>query len=106
MYTRRPLPLLWLFRVCVYALWVTQCGTTFQRFIDEYIWDLPFIYADIDDLLVASETIKQHEKHLQLIFTHLSQYDVIINPTKYQFEVPSLKILAAFNQQTWHPPNS
>ena len=52
---------------------------TFQHFIDEVIEGLPFVYAGIDDLLIASETIKEHEQHLQLPFTCLSQYGGIVN---------------------------
>ena len=70
------------FRLC-------NAAQTFQCFIDEVIWSLPFIYAYVDDLLIASETIKEHEHHLQLIFTRLSQYGIIINPAKCQFRVSS-----------------
>ena len=69
-----------------------NAAQTFQRFINEVIPGLPFIYADIDDLIV-SKTIKEHEQHLQLIFTRLLQYGVIINPAKCQFGVSSLQFL-------------
>jgi len=52
-------------------------------------------FAFIDDLLTASDTIKDHEQHLQLVLAWLSQCGIIINPAKCQFGVPSLKIL-------WH----
>ena len=68
-----------------------NAAQTFQRFIDEVIRGLPFVYADIDDLLIASETIREHEQ--LLVFTCLSQYGVIINPAKYQFGVSSLQFL-------------
>jgi len=77
---------------------------TFQCFIDEVIQGLPFLYAFIDDLLIASETIKEHEQHFQLVFTLLSQYGVIINPAKCQFEVPSLQFWGHFiNEHGIHP---
>ena len=66
---------------------------TFQCFIDEVIWGLSFVYACNDDLLIASEMIKEHEQQLQLMFACLSQYEVIINPAKCQFGVSSLQIL-------------
>ena len=36
-----------------------NAAQTFQRFIDEVIQGLPFVYAYIDDLLITSETIKE-----------------------------------------------
>ena len=65
-----------------------------------------FLHTQFGLRNTASDTIKEHEQHLQLVFAWLSQCGIIINPAKCQFEVPSLKILGAFNQQTWHPPNS
>ena len=65
-----------------------NAAQTFQQYIDEVIQGLPFGYAYIDDLLKASETIKEHEQHLQLIFTRLSQYGIII-PAKRQFGASS-----------------
>ena len=70
-----------------------NAAQTCQRFIDVVIRDLPFVYAYIDDLLKASETIKEHEQHLQLVLTRLLQYGVIINPAKCQFGVSSLQFL-------------
>ena len=62
-----------------------NAAQTFQRFIDEVLRGLPFVYAYIDDILVASETMEKHEQHLQILFTRLSRYGVIINPAKCQF---------------------
>ena len=37
-----------------------NAGQTFQRFIDEIIRGLPFVYEYIDDLLVASASEEEH----------------------------------------------
>ena len=58
-----------------------NAAQTFQRFIDQVLCGLHFSYAYIDDLLIAS-TSTEHKHHLQLVFQHLSNYDIIINPTK------------------------
>jgi len=63
---------------------------TFQCFVDEIIWGFPFVHAYIDDLLIDRETIKEHEQHLQLVFTRLSQFGIIINPAKCPFGVPTV----------------
>jgi len=53
---------------------------------------LAFI-SSIDDMLTFSEMIKKQAQHLQLVFTHLTQYGIIINLAKYHFGVPSLQFL-------------
>ena len=70
-----------------------NAAQTFQRFIDEVLRGLHFVYAYIDDLLVASDTAEEHEQHLEILFSRLSQYGVIINPIKCEFGVSSLTFL-------------
>ena len=70
-----------------------NAAQTFQRFIDEVTRGLPFVYAYLDDLLVASATETEHKEHLRLLLDRLTQYGVTINPNKCQFGVPSLTFL-------------
>jgi len=37
---------------------------TFQRFIDQVLFELPFCYTYINDLLIASATTDEHKEHL------------------------------------------
>ena len=64
-----------------------------QTFIDEVLRGLPFVHAYIDDLRIASETMEEHEQHLQILFARLSQFGVIINPAKCKFGTTSLTFL-------------
>ena len=66
---------------------------TFQRFIDQVLRGLPFCYAYIDDVLIASATPDEHKKHLRLTFNRLKEYGIIINPTKCVFGASSLHFL-------------
>ena len=66
---------------------------TFQRFIDEVLRGLDFVYAYIDDLLIASSSEAEHLQHLDILFNRLSQYGVIINPSKCVFGAASLDFL-------------
>ncbi|BHF82909.1 hypothetical protein SprV_0802604800 [Sparganum proliferum] len=66
---------------------------TFQRFIDRVLRGLPFVYAYIDDLLVASRNAEEHKEHLAFVFDHLGQFGVVINPSKCVLGVPSLDFL-------------
>nr|VZI38582.1 unnamed protein product [Spirometra erinaceieuropaei] len=70
-----------------------SAAQTFQRFIDRVLRGLPFVYAYIDDLLVASRNAEEHKEHLALVFDRLDQFGVVINPSKCVLGVPSLDFL-------------
>ena len=53
-----------------------NAASTFQRFIDEVVRGLNFIFAYVDDVLVASNTKENHVKHLSQLFERLSEYHV------------------------------
>nr|VZI24985.1 unnamed protein product [Spirometra erinaceieuropaei] len=50
---------------------------TFQRFIDQVLRGLDFVYAYIDDLLVASSDAAEREIHLRQLIGRLDSYGVI-----------------------------
>ncbi|BHF60779.1 hypothetical protein SprV_0100374500 [Sparganum proliferum] len=70
-----------------------NASQTFQRFVDRVFRGLPFVYAYIDDLLVASSTAEEHMEHLATVFDRLQQFGVVLNPSKCVFGVPSLEFL-------------
>ena len=57
-------------------------GQTFQRFIDFVTRGLDFVFVYLDDLLVTSRDHRTHKKHLQIWFTCLAEYGIIIGPEK------------------------
>nr|VZI44881.1 unnamed protein product [Spirometra erinaceieuropaei] len=66
---------------------------TFQRFVDRVLRGLPFVYAYIDDLLVAISTTEEHMEHLATVFDRLQQFGVVLNPSKCVLGGPSLEFL-------------
>jgi len=70
-----------------------NAAQTFQRFIDEVLHGLTQCYAYIDDILVASESEEEHEKHLKQLFTRLKEYSVRINPAKCILGKKKIKFL-------------
>nr|VZI40070.1 unnamed protein product [Spirometra erinaceieuropaei] len=66
---------------------------TFQRFIDQVLRGLDFVYAYIDDLPVASSDAAEHEIHLRQLFERLDSFGVVINAVECEFGVPSLIFL-------------
>nr|VZH94017.1 unnamed protein product [Spirometra erinaceieuropaei] len=53
---------------------------------DKVLRGLDFVYAYIDDLLVASTDAAEHEIHLRQLFERLDSYGVIINAAKSDSE--------------------
>ena len=70
-----------------------NAAETFQRFIDQVVRGLDFVYAYIDDLLIASTSVDEHHSHLQQLFARLQEYGVVINPAKSLFGASSLEFL-------------
>ena len=70
-----------------------NAAQTFQRFIDNVLRGLPFCYAYVDDLLIASTTPEEHLKHLRLVFERLNEHGIIINPHKCIFGASELDFL-------------
>ncbi|GFW59593.1 hypothetical protein TNCV_3222431 [Trichonephila clavipes] len=64
-----------------------NAAATFQRFIDEVLRNLPFVFAFVDDILVASSSPEEHLQHLQILFTRLQQYGLSLKPSKCIFGV-------------------
>ncbi|GFW42283.1 hypothetical protein TNCV_1207381 [Trichonephila clavipes] len=70
-----------------------NASSTFQRFIDEVTRDLPFVYAFVDDLLVASDNEPQHLEHLEILFSKLKEYGLCINVEKCRFGQSTIEFL-------------
>lgn len=70
-----------------------NAAQTFQRFIDVVTRGLTFVFAYVDNILVASTSPEEHLYHLQLLFERLRDYNLIINVDKCEFGVPSLDFL-------------
>ncbi|GFS56063.1 hypothetical protein TNCV_1650191 [Trichonephila clavipes] len=70
-----------------------NAASTFQCFFDEVLRGLNFVYAFIDDILVASSSVAEHIHHLRLLFQRLDQYGLSINRSKCTFGVPTLNFL-------------
>lgn len=70
-----------------------NAGQTFQRFMDEVVRGLDFCYPYVDDILVFSRDAAEHVQHLRALFQRLSQYGVVLNPSKCVFGVEEVTFL-------------
>lgn len=70
-----------------------NASATFQRFIDDVLRGLHFVYAFVDDILVASKTEEEHVEHLRILFNRLQEYGLSLKPSKCTFGVPTIAFL-------------
>ena len=65
----------------------------FQRFMDQALRGLSFVYTYIDDVLIASATPEEHLEHLHTVFERLTANGIVVNPNKCVFGVEELDFL-------------
>lgn len=70
-----------------------DAAQTFQRFVDQVLRGLPFCYAYIDDILVASGSAEDHAQHLRTLFARLADYGIVVNVSKCVFGKNELEFL-------------
>uniref|UniRef100_A0A5S6QS30 RNA-directed DNA polymerase n=1 Tax=Trichuris muris TaxID=70415 RepID=A0A5S6QS30_TRIMR len=66
---------------------------TFQGFMDEVTRGLNFSFVYLDDILVASESPKEHADQLDELFRRFVKYGIKINPAKCVFNASKLDFL-------------
>jgi hypothetical protein len=69
---------------------VTQ---TFQRSMDDILRELDFCFAYLDDILVFSHSLEEHEQHLRTRSNRLQQYGIQINSPKCVFRASEVTFL-------------
>lgn len=71
-----------------------NCCQTFQRFMNNTVLkDLDFVYCYLDDILVASLSEEEHDRHLEQLFKRLSEFGITINLEKCKFKESKLEFL-------------
>ncbi|OXU27637.1 hypothetical protein TSAR_004166 [Trichomalopsis sarcophagae] len=64
---------------------------TFQLYINRALGDLDFVYIYIDDILIASDSLEQHHKHLRAVFERLKKFHLRLNVDQRVFMVEELE---------------
>lgn len=70
-----------------------NAAQTFQRFINDVIKGLDFVFVYIDDILVASHDEEEHLNHLRVLFNRLSEYGLNVKASKCVLGAESLDFL-------------
>ncbi|GFX89472.1 hypothetical protein TNCV_483071 [Trichonephila clavipes] len=81
-----------LFEFNVMSFGLRNAPSTFQRFINEVLFGLEFVFPYLDDILVASET-EEHKTHLKLVFDRLQKHGLRVNISKSTLGVTHLEFL-------------
>jgi hypothetical protein len=68
--------------------------TTFQRFMDNDLRGLDFCFDYLDDILVFSRLLEEHERHLRALFNHLQTYGNLISPARCVFWASEVTFLS------------
>ena len=74
-----------LFEFIRMAFGLCGAGQTFQRMMDEVLVDLDFCFCYMDDILVASRNMEQHQQHLREVLTRLQKHGLVLNAEKCEW---------------------
>ncbi len=70
-----------------------NAAQSFQRLMDTVCHGLEFVYAYIDDVLVASKNKEAHTQHLRQLFQRFQEHGLVVNVAKCQFGRDTLDFL-------------
>ena len=79
---------------CPMPFGLQNAAQTFQLFIDDVCRDLDFVFIYLDDILIASSSLDEHLQHLYMLFQHLSNHGLVINPAKCEFSKSEVNFLS------------
>ncbi len=68
-------------------------GSYQQMMNSIFINEGDFILSYLDDTIIYSNSLEEHEKHLEIAFTKLKSAGIILNKAKCKFYQPKIKIL-------------
>ena len=60
---------------------------TFREFLDK------FLIVYLDDMLIFSDTLEEHRKHVRLVLGRLLEAELYLKPSKCQFHVQEVGFL-------------
>lgn len=70
-----------------------NAAQSMQRLVNAAVGNLPFVFAYVDDILIASRSLTEHEKHISAVLQRLRDYGLTINLAKCEFAKTELKFL-------------
>ena len=62
-----------------------NAGSTFQRLMDQILEGLDCVFVYLDDILIASNTLQEHQCDVREVLQRLRQAGLYYNPNKSSF---------------------
>src|SRR5882724_9960493 len=74
---------------------LTNAPATFQAFMNHIFCDMTdiFIVIYLDDILIFSNSLEDHQVHIQCVLEHLREYDLHSKPEKCLFNMQKIEFL-------------
>lgn len=82
-----------LFEFPVMVFGLCNAAQTFQRFINQVLRGLDFVFSYIDDVCIASKNIEEHKNHVRQVFERFRTYGLVINVAKCDFAKETVTFL-------------
>jgi len=82
-----------LFEFPVMCFGLYNAAQTFQRLINTVLAGLEFVFAYVDDVLIASTNADQHVDHVCAVLGCFEEFGIAINPAKCVFAASTLTFL-------------
>ena len=54
-------------------------GQSFQRFMDEVLEGLEYCFVYVDDMLIGSKSLEEHEHHLREVLSRMAEHGIVFN---------------------------
>ena len=68
-------------------------GNTFQRMMDSILGDLPYCFTYVDNILLFSNSLEEHEDHLCQVLLLCREHGLTIGLPKCEFAMPEIEFL-------------
>ena len=94
-----------LFKFNRLAFGIKVAPAIFQQIIDTMLSGLNFSIGYLDDILMKSETIEQHRKHVFQVFERINGYGFTLQDTKCEFFLDKIKYLGQIIDKNGRRPD-
>ena len=94
-----------LFKFNRLAFRIKVAPAIFQQIIDTMLSGLDFSIGYLDDILMKSETIEQHRKHVFQVFERINGYGFTLKDTKCEFFLNKIKYLGQIIDKNGRRPD-
>ena len=76
-----------------------NAAQAFQRLMDSVCAGLDFVFAYLDDILIASKSKAEHKEHFQLLFDRLAEHGLVVKTEKCVFGFEEIDFLGIVYQE-------